>query len=226
MKCKKQTKKKPHNDKVHKVEEDSSSSETEEEWVNMLSTGKSTTGKSKSIKCRLQVGPDRKPLTFQVDTGASVNILPECYAPSITATHKKLTMWNNTDVNPLGTCRTTVRNPANRKKYSVEFVVVSDDCNFVPLIGCATAEAMKFVSVNNDNFDRVASLTISDDYSDVFSEGLGTFPGVHHLKVNPDATPVIMPNHRIPQSVRPALKTELDRLCKLKVIATYFFPSC
>jgi len=35
-----------------------------------------------------------KPVKFQVDTGASVNILPACYAPHTTQSDKKLTMLN------------------------------------------------------------------------------------------------------------------------------------
>ena len=58
-------------------------------------------------------------------------------------------MWNNTDVSPLGTCRTTVRNPANNKKYSVEFVVVRNDLS--PLISYQAAEQMKLLSINENN---------------------------------------------------------------------------
>ena len=221
QKCKSLARKKPshlYKHKVHQLEQDTSSEA--EDWVNMVSHSKAS-----SIKCRLQIGPERNFVTFQVDTGATVNILPERYATSITPTLKTLKMWNHTDVIPMGTCRTTVRNPVNHKKYSVEFVVVGNTCNFVPLIGCSAAEAMNLVSVNDNNFERVSAITMMDKYSDVFSKGLGTFPGMHHLKVNPDVVPVIMPNRRIPHAVRPALKTELDRLCDLKVLAPVDTPT-
>ena len=52
----------------------------------------------------------------------------------------------------------------------------------------------------------------------MFSKKIGTLPGTQRLNVKPTAIPVVMPNRRVPISVRPALKAELERLCKLEVI--------
>ena len=198
--------------RVHKVQHDDSNTDSEtsdEEWIKVVHSQDHKS--SKEVKCRLLVGPSRTEVAFQVDTGASVNILPESYADNIVDTNKKLTMWNNTDVSPLGTCRTTVRNPANNKKYSVEFVVVRNDLS--PLISYQAAEQMKLLSINENNVERVASIKAMDKYADVFSKDLGKFSGRHHLKVDPSVIPVVMPDRRTPLSVRPALKAELDRLC-------------
>ena len=70
--------------------------------------------------------------TFQVDTGATVNTLPARYADNIEPTTRKLNMWNNTEAAPLGICHTVVNNANNKKTYSVDFVVVSD--NYTPLL--------------------------------------------------------------------------------------------
>jgi hypothetical protein len=94
-----------------------------------------------------------------------------------------------------------------------------------PLIGYRAAEQMNLLSINEHNFERVASVKITDKYADVFSGDLGTFSGKHHLKVKPDMTPVVMPDRRTPLSVRPALKKELDRMCNLKVIEPVDIPT-
>ena len=209
--------------RVHKVQHDDSNTDSEtskEEWIKAVHSKdhKSST----EVKCHLLIGPSRTEVAFQIDTGASVNILPESYAHNIVDTNKKLTMWNNTDVSPLGTCRTTARNPANNKKYSVEFVVRND---LSPLISYQTAEQMKLMAINENNVEHVASIKAMDKYADVFSKDLGKFSGRHHLKVDPSVMPVVMPDRHTPLSVRPALKAELDRLCKLKVIRPVDMPT-
>ena len=50
-------------------------------------------------------------------------------------------MWNKTEVTPLGRARLIVTNPANRKKYSVEFVVINEE--LLPLMGARAAQHMK-----------------------------------------------------------------------------------
>ena len=81
--------------------------------------------RERQLKCRMLVG--RHKVTFQVDTGATVNTLPARYADNIKPTTRKLKMWNNTEAAPLGICHTVVKNPNNKKTYSIEFVVVSDN---------------------------------------------------------------------------------------------------
>ena len=77
----------------------------------------------KSIKCRMVV--EGHNVKFLVDTGASVNVLPEMYAPETLEPYDgKLRMWNNSETKPLGQCRLDVTNPKNSKKYSVPFLVI------------------------------------------------------------------------------------------------------
>ena len=75
-------------------------------------------------------------VTFQVDTGATLNTLHTRYADNIKPTTHKLKMWNNTEAAPLGICHTVVNNPKNKKTYSIEFMVVKD--NYTPLLGYIT----------------------------------------------------------------------------------------
>ena len=83
-------------------------------------------------------------VTFQVDTGATVNTLPARYADNTKPITRKLKMWNNTDTAPLEICHTVVKNPKNKKTYSIEFVVVSD--NYTPLLGYKAAKMMKLMN--------------------------------------------------------------------------------
>jgi len=48
---------------------------------------------------------------------------------------------------------------------------------------------------------------------------LGTLSGKVHLRVDNSVVPVVMPARRIPISIRPKLREELDRLTQLGVIA-------
>ena len=58
-------------------------------------------------------------------------------------------MWNKTEVTPHGATRIVLRNPKNRKKYLVEFVVVKE--NLRPLIGAQAAQDIQLITVNEEN---------------------------------------------------------------------------
>ena len=194
---------------VHTVREE----ECDEEWVNSIAKKK-----TKEVKCLLQV--ENKEVAFQIDTGASINILPEEYLKRtsvITPTKHKLNMWNMTDVSPMGCYTTMVTNPKDEQKYEVEFMVTKE--NFMPLIGLPTAIKMKLISINEEHIENVSSmLTVDDVYSELWNGKLGNLPGIVHLKTDPTVTPVVMPTKRIPIALREKLKQELDRLEELGVL--------
>ena len=54
-------------------------------------------------------------------------------------------------------------------------------------------------------------------YPDCF-EGIGSFPGEHHIELRLDAEPMIHPPRRIPESLREPLRKELQRMTELGVI--------
>ena len=58
-----------------------------------------------------------EPVKFQLNCGATINILPEKDAQScdLKSTTKRLRMWNGSEVIPLQTTRVIVRNPQNQK---------------------------------------------------------------------------------------------------------------
>lgn len=68
---------------------------------------------------------------FQLDCGSSVKILPETLYMQLCKDHEDLTetnmtlvMYNKSETKPLGKRRLNLRNPRNKKKYSIEFVIV------------------------------------------------------------------------------------------------------
>ena len=145
-------------------------------------------------------------------------MLPARHVEKIEPTDKVLKMWNHTQLSPLGKSKQSVLNPKNRKEYILDFIVVK---NFTSLLGLRASEQMNLVNVCTQNFDRIAQLVssnVEDKYPDVFEDSLGTLPGIQLLEVDPNIIPVVMANRRIPISVRPELKTELEKLVDKGVI--------
>ena len=67
-----------------------------------------------------------KKVNFQVDCGASVNILPPKFTTGqdVKPTDKKLRMWNEAEVKPIGTSAVIIQNPKTKKRFGVKFVIV------------------------------------------------------------------------------------------------------
>lgn len=93
------------------------------------------------------------PVKFQVDCGATVNVIPKKYIQNevLSPTPRVLQMWNKSEVKPEGACRVRVRNPQNSKKYSVGFIVVKE--NLTPLLGAKVCEHMGLIKILRDNFN-------------------------------------------------------------------------
>ena len=212
----------------------SSDSDQSEEWVYLVGLdsveeagwvytvdNSSDTGKSRDIRCRMLI--DNSEVVFLVDTGATVNIISSRYIRDFEPTKRSLKMWNSSRLTPLGTCRKSIRNPKNGKRYNVEFVVIEED--FLPIIGFSAAQQMHLIEVVHKNLERVAAIrdkntttSVGCQFSEVFDNELGSLPGMHSLKVDPSVHPVVMPSRRIPIALRPKLKAELNRLVTLGVI--------
>jgi len=174
---------------------------------------------SKDIRCRLLLLPSRTEVIFQVDTGASVNVLPLKYHPAnipLDPVNKSLYAWNGEKITALGSCIHTVCNMLNGRHYSIEFLIIKE--NLTPILGLKDSQAMRFVTINEENFERVLKIDLGE-HEEVFDESIGTFPGTHSLKVDTNVKPVVMPDRRIPLSVRPQLKEEIDDLVSRGIIA-------
>ena len=71
---------------------------------------------------------------FQLDNGASGNLLNEKHVMGKTHEHsnKTLVMWNGAEMKPLGGCRVKMINPKTGHKYAVKLVIMKKD--FHPLL--------------------------------------------------------------------------------------------
>ena len=211
------------------VEEDVSS---EEEFLYCVTTSPEMTETVNSVSEReiyAKMLINEKPIKFHIDCGATVNVLPSKYVnkEDIKPTKRVLQMWNKTELKPEGACRVTIRNPKNRKKYSVEFIVVKE--NLTPLLGAKAIQHMELIEVHEENFEKVAAARMAstkaqtaeeiiDEYSDVFEGDLGTLEGIQHLDVDPSVPPNIAPSRRVPFAIKPKLKAELERLTDIGVL--------
>lgn len=213
VKCPKKKKKRVHNLRDDVSERSFVSESSGDEYIDALTS----TGNRKDVKCRMLM-PDKTEIIFQVDTGSSVNVLPAKYQPPnmpLNPVKKTLFAWNEGKVTALGTCRHSMRNPLNNRKYNIEFVIVKE--NFTPILGLRASQAMSFITLHDDEFDRVSAISL-DNHKEVFNKTVGNLPGVHTLNVDTSIKPVVMPDRRIPLSVRPKLKAELDKLVVLGVL--------
>lgn len=199
--------------------DEQSSGESDSDWVNVIHIN-TVNNKSKQVYAEMLV--NGKPVRFQLDCGAAVNVLPAKYIGNgkIKPYTNKLVMWNGTKVQPAGVSRL---NPKTGKNYSVEFIIVNE--HFTPLLGVRATEQMELLSINRDNFKVVNSVNQSNKndivskYADVFDGTLGKLEGKVHLHVNPDAVPVSLPCRSVPVSIRKKLKTELERLEQIGVLS-------
>ncbi len=184
------------------------------EWILGIQDQDRVAPVRRDLKCKMYIR--NTPVSLQIDTGATVNILPVRYAGKILPTKRVLRMWNNDVVQPLGTCRETVYNPKNKMNSSVEFIVCEN--NFTPLLGLAASQKLELLTIRNENIDSV-SIVKCEDFNDVYTKTLGTLPGTQSLTVDSTVKPVVMPTRRIPIALYDKLKCELERLCDINVIA-------
>ena len=198
---------------VHNIREEEKEDSSDEEWINKISIGP----EQKQVKCKMIV--ENELVTFQVDTGSCVNIIPRKYVNEneIQNTNTILKTWNKSDYSPIGECRQTIYNPKNKKKYNVNFVVCHN--NFTPIIGLTASEKMQLIEIKNNNFERTHAIEKNTTgKEDNIDQEIGRFEGVYSFKLKEGYKPTIMPSRRTPIAIRDKEKEELDRLTKLKVI--------
>ena len=99
---------------------------------------------------------NEKPVKFRIDCGTTANVLPIKYvnAKDIKPSKPVLQMWNNTKLKMEGTCRMTLHNPKNRRKYSIELIDFKE--NLTPLLGTKVIQQMDLIQVHEEHFEKVA----------------------------------------------------------------------
>jgi hypothetical protein len=204
-------------------------------WVNSVQCTIAAVGEelSNEILAEMVVDKNETPVVFQVDSGATVNIIPVKYVDSSTLmkTNQVLKMWNKSSLIPLGTTKILIKNPANGNVYDVNFFVTSTDASLTPILGYKVAKQMGLITVNTNNFwhpkvhnvsELFSSTTadIFDEFDDVFNnEKIGCFPGpTVRLEIDEAVRPTVIPTRTVAIPLREKVNRELDQLVAKDVI--------
>ena len=244
--CRSKSQNAPRRRTVHTLEADSDSDEyvayvEVQETVSAVDDGKHS---NKLLATMILNGVEVK---FQLDSGATVNLMPEeiykrVYGEesmaSLDKTDVTLVMYNKAEEKPVGKKRVRVINPKNGKKYSVEFIVTKGSCK--PLLGARASQQMHLISVirknilavetpgaamqDSRNVGALARTQIITQYTDVFT-GEGRLEDSLHLEIDPSVAPVQLPTRKVPLALKEKLRDELDRLDRLNVIAQVDVPT-
>lgn len=175
---------------------------------------------------------------FQLDSGATVNVLPEKEYVRLTGdstfhdlqpTDVTLVMFNKTKLKPRGHCILKVKNPKNGKRYRVDFQITPSAIT-KPILGARAVQHMHLITVNKENIlnvDRSYSENVPqivNQYPDVF-RGLGNLPGELTLTVDRSIQPVQLPPRKLPLAIENDVKTHLDELVEEGIITPVHEPT-
>ena len=192
------------------------------------------------------------PVSFQLDTGASVNILPsdkyvlvtgDSKYSSLQRTATRLIMHNKAEVKPLGQVWLDVERTGVTHK--LRFIVVQ--AKVTPLLSLQSCLDMKFVKILDcDTLNTVTqdpaempdkeqvtqprkrqemeTDLVLRNFPDVLT-GLGTLPGEYHIQVDATVPPVVHAPRKVPVALRETVKTELTRMVADGIIAPVTEPT-
>ncbi|XP_028412151.1 uncharacterized protein K02A2.6-like [Dendronephthya gigantea] len=206
------------------VVRDDSSSDSSTEWVFPVIAESVNSVSTAAVYAEMSLEDGGK-VKFQVDCGATVNVIPKKYVHEDIQLEKSqtvLNMYNKSTLKPVGRCRIITKNPTTGKKYNVMFEVVKQD--LTPLLSRRAAEQMKLITINYGNFKQVHGVadgvsTLVSEYKSVFDNNtVGNFSGKVSLRIDGNAKPVQCPPRRVPIAVKSAVEQELYNLVHLGVI--------
>ena len=157
--------------KIHAVKEETTSSDEEiliveispQNNLEINSVSQSPT-KNKIFASMFIKG---RQISFQLDSGATCNVLPEHFVPPGTKVEKSdhsLRLYSQALLPIRGICKLKVTNPKTQTEYTVGFIIVKGD--YVPLLGANAAQKMDLLTVNyanifDANVDNISSNSIA-----------------------------------------------------------------
>lgn len=207
---------------VRKVEEETTSSESddsdieESNFVDIFSVEKKSKSQMK-IVVSLEVGPGyATTLKCQADTGAMVNIislrdLHKCVKkPSMAPTKVKLRCFGGQVIVPVGKVELPVR--LKQKREVLSFVVVkSKQKPLLSASACITLGVIKVEHVGSVEVMLNSCEAIVKEFDDVF-DGDGCFDGEFKIEVDESVRPVQQKARRIPVAYMGELKKTISDL--------------
>ena len=205
--------------------------DSDDNYVLML---KSEHDYPKRLYASLSVGDSL--IKFQLDSGASVNVLPESVFSSVVGRRAQLRpaestllMYDRTELKTSGVATVRVTNPKTHQSVNLDFYIVPSQQQSI--LGAAACQMLKLLTIRTENI--LANLSVPaklsrdyilKEYHDVFS-GTGRLPGVVHLETDSAVPPVKLPLRRLPLALRDKVKDELDKLVRDDILAKMDTPS-
>ena len=157
-------------------------------------------------------------IKFKIDTGADVTVIPasvysESEHGSLKPSNRRL---NGADQQPLQVIGTFTGSLSHDNMETDEEIFVIEGLS-MPLVGRPAISKLNLVArVILIQADREA---VAEQFPELF-KGLGQMTGEYQIKLQPNATPFALTTpRRIAIPLRPQVKTELERMEKLGVIA-------
>ena len=197
---------------LHSIEqEQDSSDEGEQLFVATLHT----ISRSKEWKVTIKLNGQKT--VFKIDTGAQCNVVSKDKYKQVSkqplqTSGAKLVAFGGHRLNTCG--KITILCEHKGKNFPIEFQVVDQDVPSV--LGLDTSTKLNLVQrvdvLNSQTTDTLQK------YKDVF-EGLGHITeATHHISIRQESKPVVHPPRRVPVTLRPKVKQELERMERLNVI--------
>lgn len=174
----------------------------------------------------LELGPQAKKVSFKLDTGAQVNILPASRfknlfgTTGIKFTTRRLTGYGGEPLDVKGTCQLNCR--YKDMAALLEFYIVNTCEHMLGLRACLDMGLIKLIFSVNTDISKPCDIV--QEFQGFF-QGIGQFPGECTIHLNPAAVPVVYPPRRIPFMLRDRLKEELDSMEKAGIIVKVTEPT-
>lgn len=175
-----------------------------------------------------------KSLELKVDTGAKCNVLSNDALAQVrrkekldTSRRTRLIAYGGDEISSAGSVHLSCQSA--HQSYDLQFQVV--DREVQPLLGLRDSLRMGLVTLSEEvhqlhlKEESGFSQQVFKDYADLFADDVGTLPVTYKMTLDPEAQPVVRPARRIPVAMRERVKTELDRMTDLGVIAPVSEPS-
>lgn len=176
--------------RVHNVEESLSAKHDDEdsdEYLFRVESVASVQAKSSPKRIYASMRLRDETVKFQVDCGATVNILPvDVYQkvfsdPQLSRLEKSettLVMFNQSELKPLGCVKVETTNPRNDQCFLTEYTVVPR--GHTALLGAQTVQQFSLITVNTDNIMSVSDTAAAQP--DIVSESEDVFLGEGKLR--------------------------------------------
>ena len=215
--------------KVHTVNESATESDTDSDQGEHFYIGEISANCKQDevfVPVKLSTGSKAKAVSFKLDTGAQVNVLPlklyrKLGLPAILLkpTSIRLTSYSGNPLKVEG--KVSLQGQYKETTKTLDLYVVQTSAP--PVLGLKACTDMGLIKVIL-SVDKDKPTNFMEEFKDVFS-GLGMFEGEYHIHVDPNYQPVVHPPRRIPVAIKNKVKSELDRMEKLNVIAKVTEPT-